>query len=93
MTRENAVKNIERLYPADAEHQDTAAIGQELLNRAKREVAGWRCEPTEVLIRYSQLCLQRQREDEQRIIKEYRVQVREYEGSCAGEINNSSISK
>lgn len=60
MTREYAVEVIENLYPADADYPDTAEVGQELLEQAKREVAGWRTEPTEVLIRYAQLCLERE---------------------------------
>ncbi|MGR9052754.1 MAG: hypothetical protein ACU84J_08910 [Gammaproteobacteria bacterium] len=54
--REEAIRHIENLYPADADYEDTAAIGRELLAQAKREVLGWRNEPTAVLIRYAELC-------------------------------------
>lgn len=59
MDREEAIQHIESLFPADSGYEDTAEIGQELLDRAKREVSGWRTEPTEVLIRYAQLCIHR----------------------------------
>ena len=64
MTREEAIQQIEGLFPADAEYEDTAEIGQQLLEQAKREVSGWRTEPTEVLVRYAQLCMNKVREME-----------------------------
>ena len=60
MTREYAIEIIENLYPADAKNPKTAQIGQELLEQAKSEIDGWRVEPTEILIRYAQLCLDRE---------------------------------
>ena len=57
MNRKEAISHIENLYPADCEYEDTATIGKQLLEQAKSEVAGWRTEPTEVLIRYAQLCI------------------------------------
>jgi len=60
MEREEAIDKIEMLFPADSEYQDTAEVGQRLLDQAKREVSGWRTEPTEVLVRYAQLCIQRE---------------------------------
>ena len=59
MNREEAIRHIENLYPADSPYDPT--IGQELLAQAKREVNDWRTEPTEVLIRYAQLCIQKER--------------------------------
>lgn len=56
MTREQAIQAINALYPADSQYAEYAAIGRELLAQAKQEVAGWRTECTEVLIRYAQLC-------------------------------------
>lgn len=58
MDREDAISIIGGLFPADSEYTDTAEIGRQLLERAKREVAGWRTEPDAVLIRYAELCLQ-----------------------------------
>ena len=58
MNRDQAIDTIKALYPADSEYPDTAEIGQKILEQAKREVAGWQTEPTEVLIRYAQLCIQ-----------------------------------
>ena len=60
MTREDAIKLIENLYPADSEYSDTAAIGQELLNQAERE--NWRSAPTEILIHYANLCISKEGE-------------------------------
>lgn len=58
MTREEAIRNIEDLYPADSRYEDTAEVGRQLLEQAKHEVCGWRTEPTEVLIRYAELCIE-----------------------------------
>ncbi len=57
MDREEAIKAIDFLFPADSEYPASAKLGQELLEQAKREVVGWRTEPTEVLIRYAELCI------------------------------------
>ena len=59
MTREQAIQAINALYPTDSQYAEYAAIGRELLAQAKQEVAGWRTERTEVLIRYAQLCRER----------------------------------
>lgn len=61
MTRNEAIKTIETLYPADSQYGDTAEFGRQLLAQAKREVNGWRTEPTEVLIRYAHLCINEER--------------------------------
>lgn len=63
MTREEAIQHIECLYPTDGEYPDAAKIGQSLLDRAKREVIGWKAEPTEVLVRYAQLCIEKERQN------------------------------
>ena len=57
MTREEAISQIESLYPPDSPSEGSAQIGQELLAQAKEEL-GWRAEPTEVLIRLAQLCIE-----------------------------------
>lgn len=61
-TREDAIDVIESLYPADSDYPDTAKVGQELLERAERDVAGWRTKPDAVLFRYAALCLEREGE-------------------------------
>jgi hypothetical protein len=61
MTRNEAIRAIDSLYPADAVHPVTAKIGRELLEQAKREVNGWRNEPDDVLIRYAELCIEEER--------------------------------
>jgi hypothetical protein len=48
-SREELIRIIERLYPADAEYEDTAEIGRRLLARARGKCADWREEPSEVL--------------------------------------------
>ena len=58
MTREEAIQIIKGLFPADSDYEDTAKIGQKFLDQAKRDVAGWQTEPTNVLVRYAQLCIQ-----------------------------------
>ena len=57
MTREEAIRNIEGLFPADSQYPDNAEKGQALLEQAKRETNNWRNEPDAVLIRYAQLCI------------------------------------
>jgi len=57
MEREEAISIIKNLFPADAPYSNTAEIGQKLLEQAKREIMGWETEPTEVLVRYAQLCI------------------------------------
>ncbi|MFD0862507.1 hypothetical protein ACFQ1M_09835 [Sungkyunkwania multivorans] len=61
MKPEEAIGHIESLYPADSEYEDTAEIGIRLLTKAKREtMASWRDLPTNTLIRYAQLCIQKE---------------------------------
>ena len=70
MTREEAISIINGLYPADAPYEDTAKLGEQLLERAKREVPGgftWRDEPTAVLIRYAELCELKERDQARNI--------------------------
>ena len=57
MDREQAIQQIEGLYPTDSQYTETNKIGERLLAQAKREVIGWQNEPTEVLIRYAELCI------------------------------------
>lgn len=58
MDRTEAIKHIEMLYPPDSQYQATAAIGNRLLEQAKREVESWRTLPTEVLVRFAELCIE-----------------------------------
>ena len=67
MDREQAIQQIEGLFPADSQYEKTNEIGLKLLAQAKREVAGWRTEQTEVLIRYAELCIA----EENRQAREY----------------------
>lgn len=59
MTRDEAASTIEALYPTDSEYPDTNKVGADLLAEAQRLVAKvrtWRDEPTEVLVKYAELC-------------------------------------
>ena len=62
MDRDRAIKIIEALFPADSRWPDTAKIGRELLEQAKRDCNNWRTESTNVLIRYAQLCIELEKE-------------------------------
>ena len=59
MNRQRAIDIIKETYPANSEFAETAKIGQELLEQAKRELMDWEQEPDEVLIHYAHLCLDR----------------------------------
>lgn len=61
MTKDEAIRHIESLWPQDSEYKDTQEIGQYLLDIAKEECGlSWRDEPESVLIRYAELCLERE---------------------------------
>ncbi len=60
MNIEEAIDDIEALYPTDSPFPDTNEIGKELLNQAIEEVySDWRNLPEEVILRYAQLCRRR----------------------------------
>lgn len=59
MDRDEAINTIEALYPTDCEFANTNEVGRNLLAEAQRLVRKtptWRDEPTEVLIKYAELC-------------------------------------
>lgn len=62
--RKRAIETITALFPADSQYPDTAEIGQNLLEQAKRQVNNWRNEPTAVLVRYASLCIDLEHEQE-----------------------------
>ncbi len=55
MNRRDAIRIIGDLFPANALHADTAAIGKELLARAKTNA--WKNESDAVLFEYATLCM------------------------------------
>lgn len=58
--REEAILYIEGLFPPDCEYPDTSAIGERLLEQAKRETGftdNWRNLPDNVIARFAQLCI------------------------------------
>lgn len=69
--RETAIRHIEGLFPPDSLNPENAQTGQMLLKQARQQVKGWRTEPTEVLIRLAELCIQRELEDDARREVEY----------------------
>lgn len=76
MDRDRAIQIINALYPVGSEYPDTNAIGEELLAQAKREVRSgltWQDEPTPVLIRYAELCEQREMESERKFRRQHRI--------------------
>ena len=59
MSRDQDIWDIENLYPADSEYQETSAIGRELQAQAGGNLENWRDESDSVIARYAQLCRQR----------------------------------
>lgn len=57
MNREQAIQTIEGLFPTDSEYETTNEIGKRLLQQAKDELNNWRNEPTNILLRYAELCI------------------------------------
>ncbi len=57
MTREEAIRTIEKSFPADSPYEEIAKTGKVMLNCIKKdEVEDWRLESTEVLLEYALLC-------------------------------------
>lgn len=61
LSRDEAIKIIQELFPADSRHMHAADTGRRLLDQARREVEDWRNEPTPVLLRYAWLCAEEDR--------------------------------
>lgn len=55
-TREENIKIIEELYPADSEYAQASQIGTSLLLEAIARI-GWRELPTSIITEYAELCL------------------------------------
>jgi hypothetical protein len=58
MNRQQAISTIENLFPTDSQYAGTNAVGERLLEQAKRECENWRNLPEPILFRYAELCLQ-----------------------------------
>lgn len=69
---EQAISDIEQLYPADSQYMSSREIGERLLSQAKMEVEGWRSESRAVLIRYAQLCRDRENQSTREILRRTR---------------------
>ena len=54
--REQAIQEIEGLFPADSQYTKSREKGIELLEQAKRNTNNWRNLPTETLFEYARLC-------------------------------------
>lgn len=73
--KDDAIKMIEGLYPTDSEFTSTNEIGEQLLRQAREElniITDWRDEPTEVLIRYAELCQQKEEEQTRALFRRNR---------------------
>jgi len=57
MDKQEAIRNIEQLFPPDSQYYESAEIGERLLKQAKMEKEGWRSESEAVLIRLAELCI------------------------------------
>ena len=55
MDRQQAIRIIDDLFPANAPYKDTAAKGKELLEQAK--INTWKNESDAVLFEYATLCI------------------------------------
>jgi len=65
--REQAIGDIEALFPIDSQYEKTNEIGEKLLAQAKRECEDWRNLPDAILFRYAELC----RQEENRQAREF----------------------
>jgi hypothetical protein len=63
MTKQEAIRRIEGLYPPDSDYTSTGRIGAALLEQAKRNVGSWRTEPEEVIFELLRLCEEKEREN------------------------------
>ena len=61
MTREQAIIDIDNLFPTDSDFPATNAIGKQLLQQAIENVYGddWRELPDEVIYEYRRLCIRK----------------------------------
>lgn len=62
--RQQAIRSIEQLFPADSPHLILRETGRRLLQLAQMERTEWRYEPTGVLMRYAELCAEEQARQE-----------------------------
>lgn len=58
--RDQAIQEIQMLYPPDSDFPETAQIGQQLLEQAKCDCTSWKNEPDAVIFRLRDLCIQRE---------------------------------
>lgn len=56
--REQAIADIDALFPIDSQYEETNKVGERLLAQAKRECEDWRNLPDAILFRYAELCRQ-----------------------------------
>jgi hypothetical protein len=72
MDRQTAIDTIGGLYPIDSQFEDTIAIGERLLARAKRECDDWRNLPDAILFRYAELCQQEEERSTRQLLRKVR---------------------
>jgi hypothetical protein len=61
MTRDQAIQEIEGLFPADSQYPRSREKGIELLKQAKQNTDNWRNLPNDVLLEYARLCREEER--------------------------------
>jgi hypothetical protein len=62
ITREQAIREIEGLFPPDSQYEESREIGIELLEEAKRRCNNWRNESDDVIFMMFNLCRDKERE-------------------------------
>lgn len=62
MTKQEAIDHIKALYPPDSSYPDTAKIGREIIEQAKRICSSWEKLPEDVLMTAASMMISKERE-------------------------------
>lgn len=62
MTKEEAIMHIKALYPPDSQFPETAAMGREIIEAAKRRCSSWENLPEDVLVTAASIMISKERE-------------------------------
>ena len=71
MNRQQAIADIEALFPIDSEYSSTNEMGKKLLLEAI-ESCNWRKLPNEILFKYAELCQQEENKQTNLMLKKYK---------------------
>lgn len=70
--KERAIDVIKDLYPSDSQFPETNAIGKQFMVESINEVGfDWRELPEDVLVRWAEKCLDKERADDRRLREKY----------------------